>query len=68
MQNATREAVKQMCYMVVNNSSMNGLAPGATITYTVPLWKKLVYLVDVICAVGIVLLIVAIVRRRKGAK
>lgn len=38
-----RNATKNILYSVANSNAMNGLAPGATVTYTPPMWKYIQY-------------------------
>ena len=60
-QTAFRNAVKHMCYMVANNSAMQGAAPGSRVYYTTSPWKMGVYALDVVVALvavcGIVLMV-----------
>lgn len=50
-----REATKNVLYAVANSNAMNGLAPGATVSYTPPAWKYIQYGVSAV----LVLLVVA---------
>jgi beta-glucosidase len=67
-QTATRNAVKDMCYMVANNSSLQGVAPGAKITYTLSNWQMGVIAGDVVLGVIALALILAMVKRSKDEK
>ncbi|MDY5600199.1 MAG: hypothetical protein SPF88_00155, partial [Schaalia hyovaginalis] len=40
-------------YSVANSNAMNGLAPGATVTYTPPTWKYIQYGASALVLLGI---------------
>ena len=67
-QTAFRNAVKHMCYMVANNSAMQGAAPGTRVYYTTSPWKMGVYALDVVVALIAVCGIVLMIRRTGDQK
>lgn len=67
-QTAFRKAVKNMCYMVANNSAMQGVAPGTRVYYSTSLWKMGVYALDVIVALVALCGVVLMIRRGKDQK
>ena len=67
-QTAFRNAVKHMCYMVANNSAMQGAAPGSRVYYTTSPWKMGVYALDVVVALVAVCGIVLMVLRASDQK
>ncbi|WP_207382266.1 glycoside hydrolase family 3 protein [Schaalia vaccimaxillae] len=48
-----RQATKNILYTVANSNAMNGLAPGATVTYEPPMWKYAQYAVTALATLGI---------------
>jgi beta-glucosidase len=54
--------------MVANNSSLQGVAPGAKITYTLSNWQMGVIAGDVVLGVIALALILAMVKRSKDEK
>lgn len=67
-QTAFRNAVKHMCYMVANNSAMQGAAPGTKVYYTTSPWELALNAACVIFVVIAVVLVLAMVKRSKDAK
>ena len=64
---AMRTAYKNMCYTVANSNLMQGVAPGATIVYSLAWWEIAIIVYDVVVVVLAVALVVWIVldlRRR----
>ena len=68
IKNVIREAVHHISYTVVNSSAMQGLAPGAKISYRMSSWEKVLLLCDAAAAVLIALGIIAMVRRTAAEK
>lgn len=65
---ALRKAIKNTLFVIANSAQMDGAAPGATIYYAMAPWRVAVIAVDAIIALGILLGIVANVRRTKDNK
>lgn len=65
---ALRKAIKNTLFVIANSAQMDGAAPGATIYYAMAPWRVAVIVVDAIIALGILLGIVANVRRTKDNK
>lgn len=65
---AIRNAVKNMCYSIVNSRAFNGVAPGTTFTYKMSPWRIALYTGDAIAAVFIVVMVVIMILRTKKAK
>lgn len=65
-----RNATKNILYSVANSNAMNGLAPGATVSYKPPTWKYIQYVVTGLLSVGILGAALAVARRvrRHSAK
>ncbi|WP_227589930.1 glycoside hydrolase family 3 C-terminal domain-containing protein [Demequina pelophila] len=64
-----RNATHNVLYAVANSNLTNGMAPGATVTYTPPMWVYIQIITTVVVGLGIVGLIgmVAVrVRRNRG--
>ena len=64
---AMRTAYKNMCYTVANSNLMQGVAPGATIVYSLAWWEIAIIVYDVVVgllAVALVVWIVLDLRRR----
>lgn len=67
-QTAFRNAVKHMCYMVVNSSAMQGVAPGTKVVYATSPWEMGVYALDVVVALVVVCGVIMMIRRSADAK
>lgn len=65
---ALRKAVKNTLFVIANSAQMNGAAPGATIYYAMAPWRVAVITVDLVIALGVVLGIIANIRRAKDNK
>lgn len=65
---ALRKAVHDIAYTVANSNAMNGIAPGAVISYGLSPWEKGLIVADTITAVIIVGLIIFLVVRYKDEK
>ncbi len=65
---ALRKAIKNTCYTEVNSAQFNGAVPGAEIYYKMSPWRIGVIAMDAVIGLGIVLGVVANVRRTKDAK
>lgn len=63
-----RRAVKDMCYAIVNSRSMNNIAPGTTISYTMSPWKIGLWISNISVGVLTVVMVIYMVRRTKDAK
>lgn len=64
-----RNATQNILYTVANSNAMNGLAPGATVTYTPPTWVYIQYAATAILGALVVLggvLVWLRVRRHRG--
>ncbi len=68
MQTAMRKVVKDMCYMVANNSAMQGAAPGTIITYTMAPWQIGLVAGYVVTGLLAMLMTFLTIRRRNDAK
>lgn len=66
--NALRKAVKNTLFVIANSAQMNGTAPGATIYYAMAPWRMAVVAVDIVIALGVVVGIIANIRRAKDNK
>mgnify|MGYP000991333377 CR=1 FL=1 len=66
--NALRKAVKNTLFVIANSAQMNGAAPGATIYYAMAPWRMAVVAVDIVIALGVVVGIIANIRRAKDNK
>ena len=64
-QTAFREAAKHMCYMVANNSAMQGVAPGSIVYYTTSPWVYAMYGVQAVLVVIAVVLAFTMIKRKK---
>ena len=65
---AMRTAYKNMCYTVANSNLMQGVAPGATIVYSLAWWEIAIIVYDVVVvvlAVACAVFIVIDMKRRK---
>lgn len=67
-QTAFREAVKHMCYMVANNSAMQGVAPGSIVYYTTSPWVYIVYVIQAVMVVIAAALVWTMIKRAKANK
>ena len=65
---ALRKAVKNTLFVIANSAQMNGTAPGATIYYAMAPWRMAVVAVDIVIALGVVVGIIANIRRAKDNK
>ena len=65
---ALRKAVKNTLFVIANSAQMNGAAPGATIYYAMAPWRVAVIAVDLVIALGVVVGIIANIRRAKDNK
>ena len=63
-----RQAIKNICYTVVNSNAMQGYAPGAVQKVTMSPWKKILIAIDVIWLLILLLDIVWMVKRAKDEK
>ncbi len=60
-----RKSAHRLLYTVAHSSAMNGIVPGATISYTMPTWKKVQIALDIVIGLGLIGLIIIFLRRRK---
>ncbi|KGM13987.1 glycoside hydrolase family 3 C-terminal domain-containing protein [Cellulomonas bogoriensis] len=58
-----REATHHILYTVANSNAMNGLAPGATVTYTPPTWVYIQIVTSVLLGLLVLAGVVMVVRR-----
>lgn len=58
-----REATHNILFTVANSNAMNGLAPGATVAYTPPMWVYLQIGITIAVGLGVVGLITMMIRR-----
>ncbi|MDC4232918.1 glycoside hydrolase family 3 C-terminal domain-containing protein [Actinomyces sp. B33] len=58
-----RKATKNILYAVANSNAMNGLAPGATVSYEPPMWKYGQWIGTAVLSLGILAGAVAVYRR-----
>ena len=72
--NDMQRAAKNVVYAVAGSNAMNGLAADSKVVTVVPLWKKALYGLDVVAAIGILVTLFfttrSVIRNRKhkGAK
>ncbi len=65
---ALRKAIKDTLFTMANSAQVNGAVPGAKVYYQMSPWRMGVIAVDVVIGLGILLGIVANVRRTRDAK
>lgn len=65
---ALRKAIKNTLYTMANSAQVNGVAPGGELYYKMSPWRMAVVAVDVVLGLGIILGIVANVRRTQDEK
>lgn len=58
-----RDATHNILYVVANSNAMNGLAPGATVTYTPPTWVVLQIAISALLGLAVLGGLVMVVRR-----
>ncbi|MBO7364106.1 MAG: hypothetical protein J6U26_02105, partial [Lachnospiraceae bacterium] len=64
---AFRRALKNVCYAYANSNLLQGIAPGVTVSYTLPPWQAVLYGADALLLLAdAVLLIFFLVRRKRG--
>lgn len=63
-----RNALHNICYMIVNSNAMNGMAPGTTVEYEMSPWRVCLLAGDAVILAFVVLMIVVMVRRKKDAQ
>ena len=62
---AYRRAVKDVCFAYANSNLMQGAAPGSVVEYGIAPWAIALIVLDVAAAAGIVVIAVAMVRRKE---
>ncbi len=67
-QNAMRNAVKNVSYMVANNGAMQGVAPGASVSYTTSPWVIWLWVANIVIYVFVIFMAVVMVLRSRDAK
>lgn len=60
-----RKSAHRLLYTIANSNAMNGIVPGSTITFKMPMWKIVQIIADIVIAVGLLLLVVVKLRKRK---
>ena len=65
---ALRKSIKNTLYTIVNSAQFNGAVPGAEIYYKMSPWRVAVIALDVVIGLGIVVGVIANVRRTQDAK
>ena len=58
-----RRAVKNVCFAYVNGNIMQGVSPGAIITYKISPWKIWLLSIDAVILVAEIVCVILLVRR-----
>ena len=70
--NDMQRAAKNVVYAIAGSNAMNGLAADSKVVSVVPLWKKGLYALDVVAAIGILITLFfttrSVIRKRKQKK
>lgn len=60
-----RRAVKNVCFAYVNGNIMQGVSPGAIITYKISPWKIWLLSIDAVILVAEIVCVILLVRRKR---